>query len=624
MVGVAIALTVVAVACSVFMAFPLKFIIDKIVHHRDPVVGFLDPLITGFDHLGTRDGLHDGEIHTQLGVIFFAGSLFITLGLLDALVSYIQLSIAAFVSQDLGAKLRNRLFVHTEYISLDWHGRQRVGEIVQRLSGNVSDIEKMVIDGLVNLLSGILTLAGILGIMLAINWQFTIVTMIIVPPLFLIVAGYTRWIKRASRQTAHAAGQVAEVATEKIGAMAELKVFTLERWAARAFAARVDRQRRYGLRAGRRQAEFSPLVVILITLSNATIITIGGWVAAGHGRDYTLWFLTIPAGSLTVGTLTLFIAYSKLLYQPMRDLSKLMLLASTASAAAIRIQDVLDQPVEKRPSCAAYTGPARAHGDVVFKDVVFGYEKGRPVLRGIDLDVRVGTRLALVGLSGSGKSTLVKLLPRFYAPWRGTIAIDGVDVGKYPLEVLRGNIGMVSQDSVLFEGTIRENILLGRPDASEQEMFAAARQACVHDTIMTMPGGYDACVREHGKNFSSGQRQRIAIARAILRDAPILILDEPTASLDVEAEAEVMRAIERLTAGRTVIMISHRLSMLGHVDEIAVLQTGRIVERGGYRQLKAQRGVFADLLAEQSRYMAEPSGNDGGSHLGQPRTSADR
>jgi ATP-binding cassette subfamily B protein len=623
LVGVAITLTFAGVACSILMAFPLKFILDKIVHHRDPSVGPFQPLITHFDQLGTHAGLTGGEVHTQLAVILFAGLMLITLGAIDALVSFIQRLIAAFVGHDLGARLRNRVFGHLEHVPLEWHASQRVGEIVQRVSGNVAEIEKLVIDGLVDLLSGFLTLAGIVGIMLTINWQFTILSMIIIPPMFLVVACYTRWIKRASKQAARAAGQVAEVAAENVGAIAELKVFTLERWAARAFAGRVERQRRCGMRAGRRQAEFSPLVIILITLSNAAIITVGAWMATGHSDHYDLWFLSIPTESLTVGALTVFLAYSKLLYQPMRDLSKLMLLASTGAAATQRIQEILDQPLEKSPSTVDYSGPARVRGHVVFNNVVFGYEKDRPVLHGVDLDVRPGRRVALVGLSGSGKSTMVKLLPRFHDPWHGVVTVDGVDVRAYPLDVLRGNIGMVLQDSVLFEGTIRENILLGRPWATEEEVVAAAKQAYVHDTIMRIPGGYDAHVREQGKNFSSGQRQRIAIARAILRDAPILLLDEPTASLDVEAEAEVMRAVERLTAGRTVLLISHRLSTLGHVDEIAVLDAGRIIERGSYSQLKAAGGTFARLLAEQNRY-ADIAGSSGKRRENGQRAQPDR
>ncbi|MFE0020140.1 ABC transporter ATP-binding protein [Amycolatopsis sp. NPDC059021] len=604
LVAAAIGLTFVTVASNVFMAFPLKFILDKIVHHRDPGLPVFDPLIARLDRLGDRAGLGTAETHTQLGVILFAGGLLLALGLTDAVVSYAQLSISTFIGQDLGARLRNRVFVHLEHVPLAWHGRQRIGEVVQRLSGNVSEIEKLVTDGLVNLLSGILTLFGILGVLLLTNWQFTLLSMCVVPPLFLIVACYTRWIKRASRETARAAGQVAEVAAENLNAIAEIKVFTVQAWAAATFAGRVGDQRRSGLRAGRRQAEFGPIVIVLIAVSTAVIIMLGAWIAAGHA-GFGLGVLTVPAGSVTVGTLTVFLAYSKLLYQPMRDLSKLMLLSSAGAAATQRIQDLLDQPWEE-PEPAEHTEPIRVRGELALRDVVFGYEPGRPVLHGIDLEVRSGTRIALVGLSGSGKTTLVKLLPRFHEPWSGTITIDGADVRHYPLDVLRGNIGMVLQDSVLFEGTIRDNILIGRADASPDEIVAAARQASVHETIMAIPEGYDAQVREQGRNFSSGQRQRIAIARAILRDAPILILDEPTANLDVEAEVEVMRAIERLTAGRTVIMISHRLSTLGHVDEIVVLAAGRIVERGTYAQLKQTGGAFARLLAEQNRYAAEP------------------
>lgn len=606
LVFLAAALTFVAVACDVLAAIPFKIILDKIVDHRDPAIPLTGPILAYFDRFGSAHGLNPAEVHTRLGVVLFAGLMFLVLGVVSAVVSYVQLSVAAFVGQDLGARLRKELFGHVEHIALDWHVRQQVGEIVQRISSNITDIEKLVTDGLVDLLSGVLTLAGILTVMLVINWQFTVVSMCIVPLLAVTVLLYTRWVKQASKEAAGAAGGVARVASASITAIVELKAFTLERWTARLFGAHVDRQRRYGLRAGRRQAEFNPLVIVFITLSDVVIITVGALIAAGHSSSYSLGFLTIPAASLTVGTLTVFLAYSKQLYQPMRDLSKLTLLASTASAAAGRIQEILDQPVEEPVRPARHRVPSRVRGDVVYRGVVFGYEPGRPVLHGIDLEIPVGTRLALVGLSGSGKTTMTRLLPRFYEPWEGTLTVDGVDVRDYPLGKLRSNIAVVPEDSILFEGSVRDNIALGCPEATDEQVVTAARQASIHDTIARLPRGYEAEVREMGRNFSRGQRQRLAIARAILRDAPILILDEPTTNLDVEAEAEVLRALEHLTRGRTVIVISHRLSTLGQVDEIAVLQAGRIAERGTYRQLRTGGGPFARMLAEQYRHAAEP------------------
>jgi ABC-type multidrug transport system fused ATPase/permease subunit len=286
----------------------------------------------------------------------------------------------------------------------------------------------------------------------------------------------------------------------------------------------------------------------------------------------------------------------------MRDLSKLTNLASNGTSAAERIQEILDQVPEVMDSHVPYHGPKKLRGDITFENVFFSYVEDRPVLKGINLHIPAGRRVALVGYSGSGKTTLAKLIPRFYDIQHGTINIDGVDTRMYPLHVLRQNISVMLQDSVLFEGTIRDNLEIGRPGASLDDIIDAAKKAHMHDEILALPHGYETVVREQGNNFSAGQRQRLAIARAILRDTPILILDEPTANLDVEAEAEVMRALETLVVGRTVLMISHRLSTLGHVDEIIVLHKGRIVEHGAYEELKGAGGLFAYLLAEQNRY----------------------
>jgi len=263
------------------------------------------------------------------------------------------------------------------------------------------------------------------------------------------------------------------------------------------------------------------------------------------------------------------------------------------------------------PCLKQYVGPQKLHGAIKFEHVVFGYTAERPILKGIDLHIPAGRKVALVGLSGGGKTTLVKLIPRFYEVTQGCVKVDGVDNRHYPLHILRQNVSMVLQDSVLFEGTLRENIAIGRPDASAEAIINAAKKADIHDTIVTVLGGYDRQIGEQGHDLSSSQRQRIAIARALLRDAPILVLDEPTASLDAEAEAEVLHALETLVVGRTVLLISHRLSTLGNVDEIIVLKDGCIVEQGNYQELKRQGGVFAHLLKEQACYnvdFARPAG----------------
>jgi ATP-binding cassette, subfamily B, bacterial len=595
-------LTLVEVGADIAIVFPLKFVLDKVINHSDPSFPLADPMLNLFKGAGSTKGLHPGEHYTQLAVILYAVTVTVVLGLIAALLSYLELFIAAFVGQTLGMRLRVKLFDHLQRLSLEWHGRQRLGDLVQRLTSNVADIEKLVTDGLVDLLAGVLTLSVVLAIMLAYSWQFTVLTMVVVPGLLVVVLGYTKSIKAANKRAAKELAEVGDIASEDIGAITEIKAFTLEqreslhfrRFARQLFDAKFT--------AGALQAEFTPLVLILTTASNAAIIGIGAYVATGNTFSFGL---TIPAGSLTFGTLTLFITYLKLLYQPMRDLSKLANLASSASAAAERVQGALDAEPEVVESRRPYRGPARVRGDIRFAGVSFGYAEGHPVLKTIDLEIPAGRRVALVGLSGSGKTTLVKLIPRFYDVWGGSITLDGVDVRDHPMALLRANISVVLQDSLLFEGTVRDNLVIGRPHATDREVIEAAKNAHIHDQIVEGPGGYGAPVAEAGKNFSGGQRQRLAIARAIVRDSPILILDEPTASLDVEAEGEVMHAIAKLILGRTVLMISHRLNALGQADEIIVLRDGEIAEHGSYQRLKRLGGVFAHMLEEQNRYSAD-------------------
>src|SRR6266581_953807 len=635
----AIIITILQVGSDIAAAFPLKFIPSKVQNAgNDPscTFSFLNPILDIFDtpfldpalaplapgQPAQTPGITPCPIspsdtnaiviyshHSTIGVIVFSVLMLLLFGTLSAVLAFLDLYLAAFIAQNLTARLRIQLFEHLQRLSLDWHGKQKKGDLVQRVTGNIADIEKLVTDGLVDLLAGVLTLIGVIAVMLFVSSAYTLISLAIVPALFLIVLGYTKNIKAAAKKAAKATGQVADVATEDINALTVIKVFTREEREAMRFGSYVDKNKRAGLRAGWLQAQFTPLVTLLVILGTAAVIGIVGYVA--NGSAFSVGPFTIAAESVDIGTLILFLTFLKLLYQPMRDLSKLATLASTAGSGTERIQEVLDQAPEVKdsPIPGPYTGPQRFRGEITFENVWMSYVPGQPVLKGINLHLSPGKRIALVGLSGGGKTTLVKLISRFYDIQQGVIKIDGVDIRLFPLDVLRNNISMVLQDSILFEGTIRENIAIGRPGASIEQIVEVAKKATIHETIMNLPEGYDTLVREQGKNFSGGQRQRIAIARAFLRDAPILILDEPTAALDVEAEAEVMHALDQLVVNRTVIVISHRLSTLGNVDEILVLKEGLIVERGSYKHLKQLQGIFANLLAEQNRYSADGAGD---------------
>ncbi len=620
----AILLTIAQVGCDLLAAMPLKFIPSKINNPgSDPACTFpfLDGVLSYFDTplidpslqpppsppnqpigqpppapcpaspTNVNSVLHPQITHHSVnGVIVFSLLMLAVFGLLSALLVYLELFTATYIAQNLSARLREELFDHLQRLSLDWHDQQKKGDLVQRVTGNIADLEKLVNDGLVDLLAGILTLIGVAVIMLFISGEYTILSLAIAPLLFVLVSAYTGGIKAAAKKKAKAAGKIADVATEDINALTVIRAFTLEK----------RENRRFGIHVGS--------LSVLVVMGTICVIGIGGYVAAGN--SFNFGFLTISASTIDIGTLILFLTYLKMLYQPMRDLSKLTTLASNASSGAERIQEILDQAPEVIETDVRYDGPQKLQGDITFENVVFGYSKDRNVLKGINLHIPAGRKVALVGYSGSGKTTLVKLIPRFYNVEQGTLKIDNLANSLYPLQVLRQNVSVVLQDSVLFEGTIRENIEIGRPEATIEEVIEAAKKANIHDMIMGLPHGYDTVVREQGNNFSAGQKQRLAIARAILRDTPILLLDEPTANLDVEAEAEVMHALSKLIVGRTVLTISHRLSTLGHVDEILVMENGQIVERGSFHELKQLNGLFAHLLEEQNRYNLDRSEED--------------
>ncbi|HEU0001713.1 MAG TPA: ABC transporter transmembrane domain-containing protein, partial [Ktedonobacteraceae bacterium] len=358
---VAILMAFAQVNAAIFNAFPLKWILDKIAPPAgkspidpDTAFPFLGGFISFFDHLSGGQ-IPAGQHHSVIGVILFSASVIIVLGILNALLSYVELRMASSIGQNLTARLRKQLFGHLERLSLDWHGKQKKGDLVQRITGNIADIEKLVTDGLVDLVTSILTILELIVAMLLLNAQFTILSIVVVPPLFLVVVGYTRSIKAAAKRASKAAGQVANVATEDIGAITVLKAFTLEEREAVRFHKYVGKNREAGLRAGGLQAQFTPIVGVLTAIGTAIVVGAGTFVAAGN--TFNFLFLSIPAASVTIGTLTVFLSYLGQFYQPMRDISKLSNVLNAATSGAERIQEVLDAAPEVVETEAKYFGP---------------------------------------------------------------------------------------------------------------------------------------------------------------------------------------------------------------------------------------------------------------------------
>src|SRR2546426_6112778 len=410
-----------------------------------------------------------GQHHSTTTTITFLIIMLVALGLLDSVLTYLQLFLVSRISQNLSARLRKKLFDQLQRLSLDWHGKQKKGDLVQRITGDIANVEKVVTDGVIDSFGAILTFVTALYYMVTTQWQLTLFNVVLLPALFIIIFSYQRGIKAAAKRASKALGEVADVAAEDVGAITVLKAFSLEDREAIRFNKYVGKSRQAGLDASGLQAQFTPVVNVLVILATAFIIGMGALAAVTH--TFPLVNIAVnPLQPITVGTLTLFIGFLKNLFQPMKDLSKLANVATSAAAGAERMQEVLDQAPEITESATPYGGPERLRGEITFQNVVFGYTPERPILKGINLHITAGKKVALVGLSGGGKTTLIKLIPRFYEVNQGRISLDGIDNRIIPLSILRRNVSQVLQESVMFEGTILENIKLGRPEATYEEI----------------------------------------------------------------------------------------------------------------------------------------------------------
>jgi subfamily B ATP-binding cassette protein MsbA len=425
-----------------------------------------------------------------------------------------------------------------------------------------------------------MTIAGMLGLMFWLNWDFTLLVVAITPFLLLFVARFKRAVKKATREVRHRESDVVAVIQAGLESMRTVQAFGAQDIEAARLGEASRATVRAALSARRVKSLLSPVVAVIVALCTALVL----WRGTG----------LILAGAMTVGSLTVFLAYLAKFFKPVQDLAKMTNAVAQTTVGLERIQSILDidMRIQERPDARE---PDLFKGGITFEHVAFSYSPEVPVLRDVSFSVAPGQFVGVDGSTGSGKSTIVSLIPRFYDPTAGRILIDGRDSREYTLQGMRRQIGFVLQDTVLFRGTMRENIAYGRHHATDAQIVAAAKLANADEFIVRMPGGYDTRIGDRGATLSGGQRQRIGIARAFIRDTPILILDEPTASLDSESEQLVMEGLNRLMKGRTVVMITHRLQTIRGADLIIVLHDGIVAEQGTPDDLLALGGTYAGL-----------------------------
>jgi ATP-binding cassette, subfamily B, bacterial len=565
--GVAALLTLAETVLDLARPWPLKLAVDNAIGGR-PLTGLLAPL----------DRLSPAAL---AGV---AALLTLALVGIGALVGYLITYLSGAAAERVGADLREAVFNRMLHLSLPFHDRHRSGDLVTRLTGDVGRVEDSLVAWLTTLVPEALTLAGMAVVLVAVDRTMGLAALAVAPLLALVVALRRRRIREAQRRSRDASARLAAEATEVLRNVRAVQAFTREEETNERFQGRSRGALRAVVGAMDLEARYSPLADLLL--------------AGGSGLVLWLGVVAVTSGRITVGTLLVVLSYLGSLYGPIRSLARLARTLARGAASRERILEVLASPevVESSP-VALRAKPLRR--SLVMRDVSFSYPDGPPVLRGVDLEIKAGERVCVVGPTGAGKSTLLALLLRFYDPDHGVIDLDDFDLRHLELDSLRRQIALVPQDPWMLDGSIAANIAFGRPTASEAEVRLAARIALVDEFAEQLPDGYATEVGEGGVRLSGGQRRRVALARAILRDASVLLLDEPTSGLDPAAERAVLRALERAARGRTVVSVSHRLALARDADRVVVLDAGRVVEQGPPSELLERGGDFARMWALQ-------------------------
>jgi subfamily B ATP-binding cassette protein MsbA len=553
--------------------WPLKIIIDNVIDNHP-----LPLWLSWMEHTSL------GAKNLSPAIIAVTGVIIITA--FGSLASYINSYFTESVAQNVANDLRRRMYHHLQRLSLSYYDSHQIGKVLSTITSDVSTIQDFASSSILSIFVDSLTIVGMLGLMFYLNWNFALLAVAVTPFILLFVIRFKKAVKKASRELRSHQSNMVVVLQQGLESMRSVNAFGRQEL-------EEDRLKKVSmetvnaaLKARHLKSLLVPVVAITVSLCTAIVL----WRGIG----------LVMKDEMTIGSLTVFLAYLSKFFKPVQELAKLTNTIAQSSVALERIQTILetDMIIPQKPNAKQ---PGKLNGEIIFDHVAFSYNPASPVLQDLSLTIHSGQRIGVCGPTGGGKSTVASLIPRFYDTTAGRVLIDGVDITDYHLDGLRSQIGFVLQDTVLFYGTIRENIAYGRPNATEKEITEAAKMANAHDFILKMQYGYDTIVGERGLTLSGGQRQRIGIARAVVRNSPILILDEPTASLDTESEKIVMDALEKLMQGRTVITIAHRLSTIQNADKIIVIKDGLVAEEGSHKELLQKKGTYAALYQIQTR-----------------------